>query len=302
MKKDYLINDQGRECSKCEQFKDWSQYHAGHSANNKAGQCRDCKNKIDRERRLKKIALSGKAVKKQEPELAGGRACSKCGEFKRWSEYHVGHSINNKAGQCKVCKNKLAVERKALQKAGTWKPKFNQSVFDDPALKDWFKNLPKLINPKTGMPFARGDEFNGKYVWGIKSFYSVSGVKLSNKEYEYRPLNLLSYDGMINNWAGDRLNSKQREFREGLKPYKVDCTLEHLIDIFPKDMKCPILDIKMRFGGSYDNSVQLDRINNDLGYLDGNVAWISAKANRAKGNLNSDELYKIADWLKDKNF
>ena len=143
---------------------------------------------------------------------------------------------------------------------------------------------------------------NGKYYWGIKSYANSKSKRLLNREFVTRPMKTLDLEGMISVWAKDRIGSKQREYNRGIKPYEVHCTAEHLIKIFPRDMKCPVLGIKMRFGGNSDASVQLDRIDNNKDYIDGNVAWISGKANRAKGNLNSDELYKIADWLKDKGF
>lgn len=45
---------------------------------------------------------------------------------------------------------------------------------------------------------------------------------------------------------------------------------------------CPILGIELSFGGSQENSPSLDKINNSLGYVPGNVQVISYRANRIK--------------------
>jgi hypothetical protein len=63
--------------------------------------------------------------------------------------------------------------------------------------------------------------------------------------------------------------------------------------------KCPLLDIPIVRGVAklHDNSPTLDRIRNDLGYVPGNTVVISYAANRAKGNLTSADLLKLATRL-----
>jgi hypothetical protein len=76
---------------------------------------------------------------------------------------------------------------------------------------------------------------------------------------------------------------------------------------FPEDIfipsYCPIFGIKLEKGlqGSpEDNSPSLDRIVPELGYVRGNVAVISNRANRIKMDATYNELFKIAEWLKTK--
>ena len=45
-------------------------------------------------------------------------------------------------------------------------------------------------------------------------------------------------------------------------------------------------------------SPSLDRVVPSKGYVRGNVAWMSVKANMIKSNANAEELYLVADWLK----
>lgn len=65
---------------------------------------------------------------------------------------------------------------------------------------------------------------------------------------------------------------------------------------------CPIFDIEITYGskgrGSYHRtSAHLDRINPSLGYVKGNVCWISGRANRIKYDATIDELKKITHWM-----
>lgn len=64
--------------------------------------------------------------------------------------------------------------------------------------------------------------------------------------------------------------------------------------------RCPIfgMPLAMNSGGRpLDNSPSLDRIDNDLGYIKGNVSVISFRANRLKSNLTAIELKSFANWI-----
>ena len=74
--------------------------------------------------------------------------------------------------------------------------------------------------------------------------------------------------------------------------------------------KCPILNIVLKVGklkdsngGGTDNSPSLDRIDNNKGYVKGNLQIISRKANQMKSNANFEEiemLYKYMKKIKEK--
>lgn len=65
-------------------------------------------------------------------------------------------------------------------------------------------------------------------------------------------------------------------------------------------IKCPILGIPLEYGlnKSGNSSPSLDRIVPDLGYIPGNVAVMSMKANRLKSNATYAEVCKLQKWLK----
>jgi hypothetical protein len=64
---------------------------------------------------------------------------------------------------------------------------------------------------------------------------------------------------------------------------------------------CPILEIPLvafsgSSGGRHD-SPALDRINNSLGYVKGNIQVISHLANMMKSYADPDQLIKFANWV-----
>jgi hypothetical protein len=87
--------------------------------------------------------------------------------------------------------------------------------------------------------------------------------------------------------------AKQRAKRDGT-PFSITTDDIKLVK------KCPVLGIELTYGMSRqgDSSPSMDRIVPDKGYVPGNVAIISMKANRLKSNGTLDEITKIYRWLK----
>lgn len=67
---------------------------------------------------------------------------------------------------------------------------------------------------------------------------------------------------------------------------------------------CPIFNIKLEHnkgrGSHHITSSHLDRLVPDLGYVIGNVSWISGRANRIKYNATIEELESILEYMKKK--
>lgn len=63
---------------------------------------------------------------------------------------------------------------------------------------------------------------------------------------------------------------------------------------------CPVLGIPLFFSerGRGDNTPSVDRVNPDLGYVRGNVAVISWRANRMKSRFSRDEFERLVAWLR----
>jgi len=78
-----------------------------------------------------------------------------------------------------------------------------------------------------------------------------------------------------------------------------DIDLEYLQSIYPKDNKCPLLGVEMikGIGHLLQSSPSLDRIIPELGYIKGNVMFISHRANTIKNNLTLDEMkLLLSNW------
>lgn len=81
--------------------------------------------------------------------------------------------------------------------------------------------------------------------------------------------------------------------------YPFDLSLDYLVSIYPEDSICPILGIQMVWNNMESprsTSPSLDRIHPALGYVEGNVVWISHRANRIKSDATLDELRRMVDF------
>lgn len=77
-------------------------------------------------------------------------------------------------------------------------------------------------------------------------------------------------------------------------------TIEHLLEIMPADRCCPVLGLPFEFsvGHARNRQPSIDRIDPQGGYVNGNVAIISYRANRLKSDATIEELEKLLMWLK----
>ena len=103
--------------------------------------------------------------------------------------------------------------------------------------------------------------------------------------------------------VGRYFDAARQRAKEKKLPFNI--TLEYLRSI--AEDRCPIFHTDFSWGraglgrGRFkDNAPQLDRIIPELGYVIGNVAFISHRANRIKDNGTMQEHYDIADWIWDR--
>ena len=90
------------------------------------------------------------------------------------------------------------------------------------------------------------------------------------------------------------LNARARAARTG-RPFSM--TVEWLILNAP--VVCPVLGIPLAYGpkgsqGPRSDSATIDRIENSLGYVPGNLLIVSGRANRKKGELSLADLRTLA--------
>lgn len=116
-----------------------------------------------------------------------------------------------------------------------------------------------------------------------KERYAENPEKFCAKEKERR-LNFPEKE--LLNCARKRAKNKGIEF---------DITVDDII--IP--LNCPVLGVPLNINskGFSPDSPSLDRINSNLGYVKGNVAVISLRANKIKADATFEELSKIIKWM-----
>lgn len=94
--------------------------------------------------------------------------------------------------------------------------------------------------------------------------------------------------------------TKARHIKRGFtEEYDLDKSfLESLMTEY-----CPVLGLKLIYysktGQTEQNSASLDRIDNNKGYIKGNVRFISWRANSLKNDATIEELEKILAYMKE---
>lgn len=164
----------------------------------------------------------------------------------------------------------------------------------------------KRLNPNTNKPFKMGEKredglvfFNYRLKSKVNDGYfderwvDESTLKIY-KELSYR--HLKTKPGHIQSlFLSARYRAKQKNL-------DFNITKEYLLSIAPD--KCPIFNTPFVWGfnrrGYSQDSPTLDRVFNGLGYIKENVVFISKRANTAKSSYQYQDLYKLADWLHDK--
>lgn len=65
--------------------------------------------------------------------------------------------------------------------------------------------------------------------------------------------------------------------------------------------KCPVFGYDLIYGGTGKlrphNLASLDRINNEVGYMKGNIHIISDQANAMKSSASYDEMLRFSRWV-----
>jgi hypothetical protein len=167
----------------------------------------------------------------------------------------------------------------------------------------------KRLNPKTGLPFKHGDIREDGFVFRQ---YRLS--KPLNKNGTYQEY-WCTHQQWVNNLAAqnnqelNRTSTKEKHIkrlmshakhRSKVQNINFNLTFKYLLKI-ACDV-CPILQVNLSWSangnGRSDLSPSLDKIDPEIGYIEGNVQWVSYKANAMKSNASFKELHQFADWVK----
>lgn len=95
-------------------------------------------------------------------------------------------------------------------------------------------------------------------------------------------------------WFRLQHNIRSSQCRKRSIPY--DLTEEYLKTIWTE--KCPITgNTFVLYDKTHPDLPTLDRIKPELGYVKGNVVYISSRMNRIKYDASFEELFKLAEWI-----
>jgi hypothetical protein len=96
------------------------------------------------------------------------------------------------------------------------------------------------------------------------------------------------------------LSVKKNECKKFGSEFSLD-----LSDLLPLPKLCPVLGLEINYlvlsGRPEDCSPSIDRLNNNLGYVHGNVRVICNRANRLKSDGTREEHLNIAKYMEDTN-
>lgn len=98
-----------------------------------------------------------------------------------------------------------------------------------------------------------------------------------------------------NRFAIRARSCKARSEEKGLA---FDLTEDYLMSVWTGT--CPVFNTLLKIealrGEAYH--AQLDRVVPSLGYVQGNVVWLSERANRIKDDATVEDLERLVEWLK----
>jgi hypothetical protein len=133
----------------------------------------------------------------------------------------------------------------------------------------------------------------------------------SEKRKNSRPSSVIARKRRINR----RMEARRRSHPEGLAKVFIygartrtkrsrlpmNITVADILAVWPKDNRCPVFGTQFYFGprrGKVRGDVpSLDRLDSQRGYVRGNIAVISWRANDLKRTASVDEIEQLLRWM-----
>ena len=120
----------------------------------------------------------------------------------------------------------------------------------------------------------------------------------SRKEYyvDYRKKlrDINTYEDITMKWLNYKIYRVKRQKKSNVS---FTLTAKQLLELIPKDLKCPVFKTKFTFGrDNLLHNLSLDRIDNNKGYEKDNVVVVSTRANIMKSSGTVKEMYQVADF------
>ena len=130
-----------------------------------------------------------------------------------------------------------------------------------------------------------------------KNYRADNKEKVRDMKRKYRSnyFNIMKYTDISMSFLSYKIGKMKASTKD------VTLTAEELLELIPKDLKCPVFGTKFSFGKGHNwkykqNSMSVDRIDNNKGYNKDNIVIVSFKANAMKSSATLKELYQVADF------
>jgi hypothetical protein len=164
------------------------------------------------------------------------------------------------------------------------------------------KKCNRCKTPKDDNQFVEGKSKCLDCIQKLKEYYQKNRnriIKNAKKYYPKTPEKILHKQEQKRKWIRKNPVSyllcaaKARAKKRGIL-----FNLSHEDIVIPE--KCPVLGIKLKISDKTIscNSPSVDRINPKMGYVKGNVAVISYRANSIKNDATSKELEMVLEYVK----
>ncbi len=139
---------------------------------------------------------------------------------------------------------------------------------------------------RDGQPWKFGDFNDGMYF----ATYSANQISKGQQSGVWLTPNA---------WHKRNVRSTRQRTKDRAKKQNInwDLSTEYLLSIYPTDNKCPVLGIDLVWAGERENSPSLDKLIPNIGYVEGNVFWISWRANMIKSVGTAEEHRLVANWI-----
>jgi predicted transcriptional regulator len=136
----------------------------------------------------------------------------------------------------------------------------------------------------------------GRKEWGASKRKVDKLQEINNQKIKTRGKTHWKIDSDFERATREYFSRKKQNAKGGKYAFEVEYA-----DLFWPTV-CPVLDIPIDWFAPVrnDNSPSMDRIDPRKGYIPGNVAIVSWRANRIKNNGTAEEHQKIAEWILDK--
>ena len=143
----------------------------------------------------------------------------------------------------------------------------------------------------TGKPCING-HIDLRYASGCECMGCTLHYNIRNKESRYASIR----EKPKRAWSSSAVKGAKKRATDKGVPF--DISIDYVESILPT--KCPVFGTQFAYAGNkkvVPESPSIDRIDPAKGYVEGNIAIISAKANQIKSAYKSQDIYKVAAWL-----